>query len=134
MKSQLIASLVAGGAVAMVLYIITRKHAVALICSLSLAVIPLAWFGNFLFPISSNSFVFSIQAILIAAIAMILLGTYFKTLRWTNSQSDHYKIVISLMLATALNYATIGFEKPAKKPSLIDEFISWVKPTKGAAK
>ncbi len=134
MKSQLLASLVAGSAVAMVLYIIARKHAVALICSLSLAVIPLAWLGSFLFPISSNSFMFSIQAILIAAIAVILFGAYFKTLKWSTNQSDHYKIVISLMLATALNYATIGFEKPVKKPSLIDEFIAWVKPTKGASK
>lgn len=134
MKSQLLASLVAGSAVAMVLYIIARKHAVALISSLSLAVIPLAWLGSFLFPISSNSFMFSIQAILIAAIAMILFSAYFKTLKWSANQSDHYKIVISLMLATALNYAAIGFEKPVKKPSLIDEFIAWVKPTKGVSK
>lgn len=134
MKSQLLASLVAGSAVAMVLYIIARKHAVALISSLSLAVIPLAWLGSFLFPISSNSFMFSIQAILIAAIAMILFSAYFKTLKWTTNQSDHYKIVISLMLATALNYAAIGFEKPVKKPNLIDEFIAWVKPTKGSSK
>lgn len=134
MKSQLLASLVAGSAVAMVLYIIARKHAVALISSLSLAVIPLAWLGSFLFPISSNSFMFSIQAILIAAIAMILFSAYFKTLKWSANQSDHYKIVICLMLATALNYAAIGFEKPVKKPSLIDEFIAWVKPTKGASK
>ena len=38
---------------------------------------PLAWFGNFLFPISSNGFMLSIQAILIAAIAVILFGAYF---------------------------------------------------------
>jgi hypothetical protein len=116
MKSQLLASLVAGSAVAMVLYIIARKHAVALISSLSLAVIPLAWLGSFLFPISSNAFVLSIQAILLAAISIILFGIYFKTLKWTANQHDHYKIVISLMLATVLNYAAIGFEKPVKKP------------------
>lgn len=75
---------------------------------------------------------FSIQAIFIAAIAVILFGAYFKTLKWTTNQSEHYKIVICLMLATALNYAAIGFEKPVKKPSLIDEFIAWVKPVKGS--
>lgn len=67
-----------------------------------------------------------------AAIAVILFGAYFKTLHWTTNQPDHYKIVISLMLATALNYAAIGFEKPVKKPSLIDNFIAWVKPVKGS--
>jgi uncharacterized membrane protein len=117
-----------------IFYIIARKHAVALISSLSLAVIPLAWLGSFLFPISSNSFMFSIQAILIAAIVVILFGAYFITLKWTTNQSDHYKIVISLILATALNYTAVGFEKPVKKPSLIDEFIAWVKPTKGVSK
>jgi hypothetical protein len=131
-SNTLLAAMLGGGAAAICIYIIARKHAVALISSLSLAVIPLAWFGSFLFPISSNSFMLSIQAVLIAAIAMILFSAYFKTLKWTTNQSDHYKIVISLMLATALNYAAIGFEKPAKNPSLIDEFIAWVKPAKGA--
>lgn len=133
-SNTLLAAMVGGGAAAICFYIIARKYAVALICSLSLAVIPLAWFGSFLFPISSNAFVLSIQAILLAAISIILFGIYFKTLKWTANQHDHYKIVISLMLATALNYAAIGFEKPIKKPSLIDNFITWVKPVKGASK
>ena len=131
-SNTLLAAMVGGGAGAIVFYIIARKYAIALLVALSLAVIPLAWFGNFLFPISSNGFMLSIQAILIAAIAVILFNAYFTTLKWSANQSDHYKIVISLMLATALNYAAIGFEKPVKKPSLIDNFIAWVKPTKGA--
>ncbi len=133
-SNTLLAAMLGGSAAAICFYIIARKHAVALICSLSLAVIPIAWFGSFLFPISSNAFMLSIQAVLLAAIAIILFSAYFKTLKWTANQHDHYKIVISLMLATVLNYAAIGFEKPVKKPSLIDNFIAWVKPVKGASK
>jgi uncharacterized membrane protein len=128
MKSQLIASLIAGGALFAVAYIIARKHAVALISSLSIACVPVVWFGSFLYPISSNGLILTIQAILISAIAAISLSAYFKTLKWTNSQSDHYKIVICLLLCNVINFAFIGFEKPIAKPSFIQEFITWFKP------
>jgi len=54
MKSQLIASLIAGGALFAVAYIITRKHAIALISALSIVCVPVVWFGSFLYPISSK--------------------------------------------------------------------------------
>jgi uncharacterized membrane protein len=128
MKSQLIASLIAGGALFAVAYIIARKHAVALISALSIACVPVVWFGSFLYPISSNGLMLAIQAILLAAIAALALSAYFKTLKWTNSQSDHYKIVICLLLCNVINFAFIGFEKPIAKPSFIQEFITWFKP------
>jgi hypothetical protein len=127
-SSQLFASLLAGAASALILYILFRKHAISIFASISIACIPICWFGSFLYPISSNSMMLIIQAVIIAIIASISFTAYFKTLKWTANQNDHYKIVILLALTTVINFAAIGFEKPAKKPSFIQEFITWFKP------
>lgn len=127
-SSQLFASLLAGAASALILYILFRKHAISLFAALSVACVPFCWFGGFLYPISSNSMMLIIQAVIIAIIASISFAAYFKTLKWTANQNDHYKIVILLALTTVINFAAIGFEKPVKKPSFIQEFITWFKP------
>jgi uncharacterized membrane protein len=131
-SSQLFASLLAGGAGAIILYILLRKHAIASLTALSVACIPICWFGGFLYPISSNSVMLIIQAVIIAIIAMFIFGAYFKVVKWANNQNEHFKIIILLSLVTVINYAIIGFEKPKAKPSFIKEFISYFKPAKGA--
>ncbi len=125
---QLFAAMLGGAAAAIVLYILLRKHAIFLCAALSVACVPICWFGSFLFPISSNGAMLVIQAIILSIIAAVSFGTYYKTLKWTNATSNHYKIVILLLLATVINFAAIGFEKPVKKPSFIQEFIAWFKP------
>ena len=127
-SNTLFTAMLAGGSVAICFYIIARKYAIAILAALSVACIPFCWFGSFLYPISSNSMMLVIQVIIIAIIASISFGVYYKNLKWTANQKEHYKIVISLILATVLNYAAIGFEKPTPKPSFVKEFISWFKP------
>ena len=127
-SSQLFASLLAGGAGAIVLYILLRKHAIASFAALSVACIPVCWFGSFLYPISSNSVMLIIQAIIIAIVAAVVFGAYFKVVKWANNQNEHFKIIILLSLVTVINFAIIGFEKPKAKPSFIKEFIAWFKP------
>jgi len=127
-SSQLFAALLGGGAGAIILYILLRKHAIASLTALSVACVPICWFGSFLYPISSNSVMLIIQAIIIAIVAAVVFGAYFKVLNWTNATSNHYKIVILLSLITVINFAIIGFEKPKAKPSFIKEFISYFKP------
>lgn len=127
-SSQLFAAMLAGASIAIVLYILLRKHAIASFAALSIACVPLCWFGGFLYPISSYSVVLIIQAIIIAIVALFVFGAYFKVVKWANNQNEHFKIIILLLLATVINFAAIGFEKPVKKPSFIKEFISWFKP------
>lgn len=127
-SSQLFAALLAGSSIGLSLYVLLRKHAIASFAALSIACIPICWFGSFLYPISSNGAMLVIQAIIFSIIAAISLGAYYKTLKWTNATSNHYKIVILLLLVTVINFAAIGFEKAVKKPSFIQEFIAWFKP------
>lgn len=129
-SSQLFASLLAGGSIAMIAYILLRKHALASLTALSVACIPICWFGSFLYPISSNSVMLIIQAIIIAIIAMFVFGAYFNVVKWANNTNEHFKIIILLSLVTVINFAIIGFEKPIKKPSFVQEFISYFKFTK----
>lgn len=131
-SSHFFAALLGGGAAAIILYILLRKHAIASLTALSVACVPVCWFGNFLYPISSYSVVLIIQAVIIAIVAMISLGAYFKVVKWANNQNEHFKIIILLSLITVINFAIIGFEKPVAKPSFIKEFISYFKPAKGA--
>ena len=131
-SSQLFAAMLAGGSLAIILYILFRKHAIASLAALSVACVPVCWFGSFLYPISSNSVVLIIQAVIIAIVAMISLGAYFKVVKWANNSNEHFKIIILLSLVTVINFAIIGFEKPIAKPSFIKEFISYFKPIKGA--
>ncbi len=116
---QLFAAMLAGGSLAIILYILLRKHAIALFAALSIACVPLCWFGGFLYPLSSYSVVLIIQAVIIAIVAMFSLGAYFKVVKWANNQNEHFKIIILLSLVTVINFAIIGFEKPVAKPSFI---------------
>lgn len=127
-SSQLFAAMLAGGSFALVLYVLLRKHAISLFAALSIACVPVCWFGSFLYPISSNGAMLVIQAIILSIIAAVSFGTYYKVIKWTNATSNHYKIVILLLLTTVINFAIIGFEKPKAKPSFIKEFIAWFKP------
>ncbi len=125
---QLFAAMLAGGSLALALYVLLRKHAIASFAALSVACVPLCWFGGFLYPISSNGAMLVIQAIILSIITAVSFSAYYKVLKWTTANSNHYKIVILLILVTVINFAVIGFEKPVKKPSFIQEFISWFKP------
>lgn len=125
---QLFAALLGGGATALILYVLFRKYALSLFAAISVACVPICWFGSFLYPISSNSMMLVIQAVIAVIIASISFGTYYKVLKWTNATSDHHKIVILLAFITVINFAAIGFEKPTPKPSFVKELISWFKP------
>jgi len=127
-SSQLFAALLGGGAGAIILYILLRKHAIASLAALSVACIPVCWFGSFLYPISSNSVMLIIQAVIIAIVAAVVFGAYFKVVKWANNSNEYFKIIILLSLVTVINFAIIGFEKPKAKPSFIKEFISYFKP------
>ncbi len=95
-SSQLFAALLGGGAGAIILYILLRKHAIASLAALSVACIPVCWFGSFLYPISSNSVMLIIQAIIISILAMLVFGAYFKVVKWANNQNEYFKIIILL--------------------------------------
>jgi len=131
-SSHLFAALLAGGSIAIITYILLRKHAIASLTALSVACIPVCWFGSFLYPISSNSVMLIIQAVIIAIVAAVVFGAYFKVVKWANNSNEYFKIIILLSLVTVINFAIIGFEKPKAKPSFIKEFIGYFKPVKGA--